>query len=128
MMDNTANRAALMLGVGLAVLLAAGLVAFLFMGGAGVRVMLPMIAMVIIFLGIAAIGVAVWQQAQRRAPQRHFSGDVYTMIDKMVADLSADEARFLWRTLHEMDRSELAESLSDLLDAREDERAQGGEQ
>lgn len=128
MMDNTANRAALMLGLGLAVLLVVGVVAFLFMGGAGVRVMLPMIAMVIIFLGIVAIGVAVWQQSQRSAPKRHFSGDVYTVIDEMVADLSDDEARFLWRSLNEADRSELAESLSDLLDAREDKRTQEGEQ
>lgn len=122
-MYNENNRSMfIMLGLGITAFLGLA-VFFILRTGAFAMPMIPMIFAVIILLGIVAAGVAIRQQASGDKAKRKHEMDMYAVIDRLIEDLNEDEADYLWRKLNAADRQETAESLTALLDEREQQNA-----
>ena len=125
-MDNENNRPLLIsLIVGFLVFLGAGGFYFL-RTGAFATPMIPIVFGVIVLLGIIVIGAAtwrVWQQSsgEKAKPKREM--DMYEIIDRLVDDLNEDEANYLWRKLNTADRQATADSLTSLLEEREQQKS-----
>ena len=126
MYDNDKRPAMIALGIGLAVLMAAGVIVFFVAdSGAGSAALwtMPMILVLLVILALAAI-MGLRQMRPRRV-KRDWSGDPREVIDQLVEDINEEEARFLWRKINHARRQELADSLDSYFSSREGDRQSG---
>ena len=118
MRDDNNKIALIILGLGLTLLLGVGGF-YMLRTGAFSMPIIPLIFALLVLLGIGMAGLAVWQQGNRDKPKRTQATDMYEVIDRLVDDLNADEADYLWRKLNTAERQDTADTLAALLDERE---------
>ena len=118
MKNNNSQIALITLGLGLTLLLAMGAF-FMFRTGAFSMPIIPLIFALLVLLGISMAGLAIWQQSNREKAKPKHDMDMYAVIDRLVDDLNADEADYLWRKLNTAERQDTADTLAALLDERE---------
>lgn len=123
------NRAALALGIGVAVFM--GLLVMLLARGGSAGMFI--VATAVIMIGVAfSLYIIVNRQSASAEEQlkrkRGEAGDMYTLIDRLVAELDDDERAYLLSRLDATEPDEqvdLADMAADLLDQREEDRRQG---
>jgi hypothetical protein len=122
MNDENTRPLLMMLVLGFTVFLGAGAF-YSFRTGAFATPLMPAIFGVVVLLGIIVIGAAIWKQSSREKSKPKHDMDMYEVIDRLVENLNEDEANYLWRKLNAADRQETAESLTALLDEREQQKS-----
>lgn len=129
---NTRAALVILMGVMIATMLGFGLISY---AGSSSSILMMLI------IGTVVLGITVMvgfaAQARYRAqaaatdekPKRFAPGqDMYTLIDRMLDDLDADEMAYLRRRLEEQDQQvddDLMQSMGELLDKRAALRGQG---
>lgn len=123
-MSRTDNRLtlSLLLGGGVAALLL--LLIIIRAGGAAPYSLISIVVLTLIITAVVAFFARenrVNPAGRRTAASRR---DMRALIDEVVDDISADEARFLWRKVNAADRQDLADSIADALENRDDDQQQ----
>ena len=125
----TKRTAVVALGLGVAVFLGLLVMLLARAGSAGMFV----VATAIVMIGVA-FSLYIVTNRQRYSADEQFkrkrgeAGDMYTLIDRLVAELDEDERAYLLNRLDTTEPDEqidLADMAADLLDRREEDRRQG---
>ena len=107
---------------GIVVMLLLGLLLFArSAGSAGILLVIGVVTLAV----VATIGSLLYQRGEgdTRSKAKRKNVDMFSLIDRLVDDLDADEAAYLRQRLDAIERRETAESLGALLDNRDDQEA-----